>query len=167
MNKITIAEVPAFTSPNPMTFICAQKPDGSTNLATVAFWALASTNPGKIMFSLNKGAYSLELLAQNGEFILAIPGTELAGALIGCGTCSGRECDKVEKLALPMQAVDGTNIMAPIPCKLLILASVAKTLDADDHIVHLCDVKAVYANGDTQAVFGWEGYSKFAAAQPK
>ena len=55
MNKINISNAPAYTSPNSMTLICTEKPDGSTNLATLAFWAFASTNPGKIMFSLNKG----------------------------------------------------------------------------------------------------------------
>ena len=55
MNKINISNAPAYTSPNSMTLICTEKPDGSTNFATLAFWAFASTNPGKIMFSLNKG----------------------------------------------------------------------------------------------------------------
>ena len=64
MNKINISNAPAYTSPNSMTLICTEKPDGSTNLATLAFWAFASTNPGKILFSLTKGAYSLELLAE-------------------------------------------------------------------------------------------------------
>ena len=50
MNKINIGNAPAYTSPNSMTLICTEKPDGSTNLATLAFWAFASTNPGKIMF---------------------------------------------------------------------------------------------------------------------
>ena len=53
MKKIDIGNAPAYTSPNSMTLICTEKPDGSTNLATLAFWAFASTNPGKIMFSLN------------------------------------------------------------------------------------------------------------------
>ena len=44
MNKINISNAPAYTSPNSMTLICTEKPDGSTNLATLAFWAFASTN---------------------------------------------------------------------------------------------------------------------------
>ena len=110
MNKINIGNAPAYTSPNSMTLICTEKPDGSTNLATLAFWAFASTNPGKIMFSLNKGAYSLELLAEKKEAVLAIPGVELTGALIGCGTCSGRDTDKAAQVGLTMQEVEGTNI---------------------------------------------------------
>ena len=167
MNKINISNAPAYTSPNSMTLICTEKPDGSTNLATLAFWAFASTAPGKIMFSLNKGAYSLELLAEKKEAVLAIPGVELTGALIGCGTCSGRDMDKIAKVGLTMQEVEGTNIKAPIPCKLLIHATVAQTMDADDHVVHLCDVKSVYGDEDVNAVFGWKGYAEFAAAQQK
>ena len=65
MNKINISNAPAYTSPNSMTLICTEKPDGSTNLATVA-----------------------------------------------------------------------------------------QTMDADDHVVHLCDVKGVYGDEDVDAVFG-------------
>ena len=157
MKKIDISNAPAYTSPNSMTLLCTEKPDGSTNLATLAFWAFASTNPGKIMFSLNKGAYSLELLAEKKEVILAIPGVELTSALIGCGTCSGRDTDKASKVGLTMQEVEGTNIKAPVPCKLLIHATVAQTMDADDHVVHLCDVKGVYGDEDVDAaaVCGW------------
>ena len=134
MNIINISNAPAYTSPNSMTLICTEKPDGSTNFATLAFWAFASTNPGKIM---------------------------------GCGTCSGRDTDKAAKVGLTMQEVEGTNIKAPVPCKLLIHATVAQTMDADDHVVHLCDVKGVYGDEDVDAVFGWKGYAEFAAAQQK
>ena len=52
MKEIKIAQAPVFTSPNPMTFICSKKADGKTNMATIAFWTYASTNPGKVVFSL-------------------------------------------------------------------------------------------------------------------
>ncbi|MBP3855883.1 MAG: flavin reductase [Ruminiclostridium sp.] len=167
MKKITIANAPVYTSPNSMTLICTETPDGTTNLATLAFWTYASTNPGKIIFALNKGAYSLNLLAEKKELVLAIPGTEIAGALIGCGTCSGKDTDKIAKCGLTMQDVEGTSIKAPISCRLLIHAIVAQTFDADDHIVHLCDVKGVFADETVDAVYGWNGYAEFAAAQKK
>ncbi len=167
MKQVTIGNIPAFTSPNSMVLICTEKPDGSTNMATLAWWTIASTNPGKIMFAINKGAYTLELLAQNKEVVVAVPGVELTPALIGCGTCSGRDTDKAVKCQLTMQEIEGTAIKAPVPCKLLIHATVAQTMDADDHVVHLCDVKAVYGEEDVDAVFGWKGYAEFAAAQKK
>lgn len=107
MKKIEIASAPVFTSPNPITLICTEKPDGTTNLATLAFWTYASTAPGKIVFSLNKGAYSLELLSDNKEVVVAVPGMELVNALIGCGTSSGRDVNKVEKFNIAMRKVEG------------------------------------------------------------
>ena len=109
MKQVTIGNIPAFTSPNSMVLICTEKPDGSTNMATLAWWTIASTNPGKIMFAINKGAYTLELLAQNKEVVVAVPGVELTPALIGCGTCSGRDTDKAVKCQLTMQEIAVTT----------------------------------------------------------
>lgn len=143
MNQIKIAQAPLYTSPNPMTFICSKKANGKTNMATLAFWTYASTNPGKVVFSLNKGAYTLELLAKNNEVVIAVPGAELAGALIACGTSSGRDTDKVEKFNIAMQKLDGTEICVPELTRLAIVAKVNSTVDADDHILHICDVTTV------------------------
>ena len=142
MNQIKIAQAPLYTSPNPMTFICSKKANGKTNMATLAFWTYASTNPGKVVFSLNKGAYTLELLAKNNEVVIAVPGAELAGALIACGT-------------------------VPELTRLAIVAKVNSTVDADDHILHICDVTTVYADDSVEAVFGWNGYAELAPAQKK
>ena len=132
MNEIKIAQAPVFTSPNPMTFVCTQKSTGKTNMATLAFWTYASTNPGKVVFSLNKGAYTLELLARNKEVVIAVPGVSLADALIACGTSSGRDTDKVEKFGIAMQKLAGTEIEIPEATRLAIVASVCETVDADD-----------------------------------
>lgn len=167
MKEIKIAQAPVFTSPNPMTFICSKKADGKTNMATIAFWTYASTNPGKVVFSLNKGAYTLELLAKNKEVVITIPGISLADTLIACGTSSGRDTDKVEKFGIEMQKLDGTEIEVPKDTRLSIVAEVCGTVDADDHVLHICNVKNVYANESIEAVFGWNGYAELAAAQKK
>ena len=167
MKEIKIAQAPVFTSPNPMTFICSKKADGKMNMATLAFWTYASTNPGKVVFSLNKGAYTLELLAKNKEVVITIPGISLAGTLIACGTSSGRDTDKVEKFGIEMQKLDGAEIEVPKDTRLAIVADVCETVDADDHILHICNVKIVYADESVEAVFGWNGYAELAAAQKK
>ena len=167
MKEIKIAQAPVFTSPNPMTFICSKKANGKTNMATIAFWTYASTNPGKVVFSLNKGAYTLELLAKNKEVVITIPGISLAGTLIACGTSSGRDTDKVEKFGIEMQKLDGTDIEVPKDTRLAIVAEVCGTVDADDHVLHICNVKNVYADESIEAVFGWNGYAELAAAQKK
>lgn len=44
---------------------------------------------------------------------------ELVNALIGCGTSSGREVNKVEKFGIPMRKTEGTEIEARENCRLL------------------------------------------------
>ena len=92
---------------------------------------------------------------------------ELVDALIGCGTSSGRDVNKVEKFGISMGKVEGTEIEAPENCRLLIHASVCQTVDADDHIIHVCDVKNVLADENVEAAFAWNGYAEFAEAQKK
>lgn len=36
MEKITLPKASQLTSPNPVTLVCTEKPDGTTNLATVS-----------------------------------------------------------------------------------------------------------------------------------
>lgn len=36
MKKINLAQASALTSPNPVTVVCTERPDGGTNLAAVS-----------------------------------------------------------------------------------------------------------------------------------
>ena len=47
MEKITLPKASVLTSPNPVTLVCTQKPDGSTNLATVSWRTYLSFNPSR------------------------------------------------------------------------------------------------------------------------
>lgn len=94
-------------------FSLLKKADGKAKMATLALWTYDSTNQGKIVFSLNKGTYTLELLVKNREVVIAVPGAELAGALIACRTSSGRDTDKVEKSYVAIQKPDRIDICVP------------------------------------------------------
>ena len=66
-----------------------------------------------------------------------------------------------------MQSLNGTDICVPEYTRLAIVATVSQTVDADDHILHICDVTDVYADDSIEAVFGWNGYAELAPAQKK
>lgn len=40
MKKINLAQASALTSPNPVTVVCTERPDGGANLAAVSWWTL-------------------------------------------------------------------------------------------------------------------------------
>ena len=65
MEKITLPKASQMTSPNPVTIVCTQKPDGSTNLATVSWWTYLSYNPNMIAYAMAKTFYSGEMVRNN------------------------------------------------------------------------------------------------------
>ena len=50
MKQISLPQASRLTSPNPVTVVCTEKPDGSTNLATVSWWTYLSFNPNMIAY---------------------------------------------------------------------------------------------------------------------
>ena len=110
MDKMKLPQAARLTSPNPVTVVCTQKPDGSTNLATVSWWTYLSFNPCMIAYAMAKTSYSGEMIRNNRKVILTVPGVELAGAVMGCGSTTGRDTDKDAKFGIKLAEVEGSNI---------------------------------------------------------
>jgi flavin reductase (DIM6/NTAB) family NADH-FMN oxidoreductase RutF len=108
MNKINLPQAAKLTSPNPVTVVCTEKPDGSTNLATVSWWTYLSFNPNMIAFAMAKTSYSGERVRESKKVIVTIPGTEIAEAVMGCGSTTGRNTDKVAKFGIELAEVEGS-----------------------------------------------------------
>ena len=123
MEKITLPKASQLTSPNPVTVVCTQKPDGSTNLATVSWWTYLSYNPGMIAYAMAKTSYSGEMVRANKKVILTIPGAEIAEAVLGCGTTTGRDTDKVSKFGIELAEVAGSSIKIPAHSRVAIVCS--------------------------------------------
>ncbi len=106
MNKINLPQAAKLTSPNPVSVVCTMKPDGSTNLATVSWWTYLSFNPNMIAYAMAKTSYSGEMVRDTKKAILTIPGAEIADAVMGCGSTTGRNVDKAEKLGIELDEIE-------------------------------------------------------------
>lgn len=95
MEKISLPQAAKYTSPNPLTLVCTEKPDGATNMAAVSWWTYLSYQPNMIGFAMAKTAYSGELVRENKKVAVTIAGEAMADAVLGCGTASGRDVDKI------------------------------------------------------------------------
>ena len=51
MKTLNIMEATVYTSPNPLTLICSQNEDGTTNLAPICFVSYLSFDPPMVGFS--------------------------------------------------------------------------------------------------------------------
>ncbi len=165
MEKITLPKAAQLTSPNPVTIVCTQKPDGGTNLATVSWWTYLSFNPNMIAYAMAKTSYSGEMVRANKKVILTIPSAEIAEAVMGCGSTTGRDTDKITKFGIEMQAVEGSDIQIPLHSRVAIQCSLKEFIETGDHYLYICNVEQVYGNEGEEAVFAWNGYSQIRPAK--
>lgn len=165
MKAITLPKASRLTSPNPITIVCTQKPDGSTNLATVSWWTYLSYNPAMVAFAMAKTSYSGEMVRRNGKVILATPGAAMAEAVMGCGTSTGRNTDKITQYGIEMQTLPDSDIRLPLHSRVAILCSLKEFIETGDHYLYICNVEHVYGNESEDALFAWNGYSQIRTAQ--
>lgn len=165
MNKISLPQASTLTSPNPVTLVCTQKPDGSTNLATVSWWTYLSYNPNMIAYAMAKTSYSGEMVRNNKKVILTIPGVAIADEVMGCGMSTGRDTDKIAKLGIEMQEVPNSEIKIPLHSRVAIKCSLKEFIETGDHYLYICNVEDVYGNEQEEAVYAWNGYSQIRPAK--
>lgn len=165
MEKITLPQASGLTSPNPVTIVCTQKPDGSTNLATVSWWTYLSFNPSMIAYAMAKTSYSGEMVRNNQKVILTVPGAEITDAVMGCGSTTGRGTDKIAEFGVEMQEVPDSEIQIPLHSRVAIQCSLKEYHEVGDHYLYICNVENVYGNENEKAVFAWNGYSEIRPAE--
>ena len=165
MEKIKLAQASRLTSPNPVTVVCTEKPDGSTNLATVSWWTYLSFNPNMIAFAMAKTSYSGERVRETGNVIVTIPGAEIADAVMGCGSTTGRNTDKVAKFGIELASVEGSKIQIPAHSRVAIQCHMKEYHETGDHYLYICEVGQVYGNEAEEALFAWSGYSQLRPAK--
>ena len=165
MNKINFPQAARLTSPNPVTVVCTMKPDGSTNLATVSWWTYLSFNPNMIAYAMAKTSYSGEMVRDTQKVILTIPGVEIADAVMGCGSTTGRDTDKVEKFDIELAEIEGSSIKIPVHSRVAIQCSLKEFREVGDHYLYICNVEQVYGNEAEEALFAWNGYSQLRSAR--
>jgi len=165
MKKINLPQAAKLTSPNPVTVVCTQKPDGSTNLATVSWWTYLSFNPNMIAYAMAKTSYSGEMVRDSQKVIVTIPGAGIADAVMGCGSTTGRDTDKAAKFGIELAEVDGNSIKIPVHSRVAIVCSLKEFHETGDHYLYICNVDQVYGNESEEALFAWNGYSQVRPAK--
>lgn len=165
MKKINLPQAAMLTSPNPVTLVCTQKPGGSTNLATVSWWSYLSFNPNMIAYAMAKTSYSGEMVRNNQKVIVTIPGAEIADAVMGCGSTTGRDTDKAAKFGIELVEMEGSDIKIPAHSRVAIECSLKEYHEVGDHYLYICDVEQVYGDEAEEALFAWNGYAKVAPAK--
>lgn len=165
MQKISLPKASQLTSPNPLVLVCTLRPDGETNLAAVSWWTYLSYSPGMIAYAMAKTSYSGERARETRKAVLAVPGKDIADAVLGYGSTTGRDTDKVKKFGVEMQQLPGSDIRVPKHSRVAILCDVKEYIEAGDHYLYICNVNEVYGEEAEEALFAWKGYAQLRPAR--
>ena len=125
--------------------------DGSNsrlNLFAVSWIIPCSHKPPLAVFSCNPKNYSHGLINETKEFTVNIPNVSLIDKLHFCGTTSGRNLYKIEKLALT--PVESQLLITPIikECIAHLECKVVQSLIAGDHTLYIAEILAASANDE-------------------
>lgn len=90
----------AWTGPERVVLVTSVDRLGKNNIITIGWVMRTNMDPPVLAIGLSKGSYSCANISRTGEFVMAIPGLDMATAAIYCGTHSGAEVDKFKGAGL-------------------------------------------------------------------
>ena len=90
----------AWSGPERVVLVTSIDRCGKSNIITIGWVMRTNMDPPVLAIGLSKGSYSCANISRTGEFVLGIPGLDMAAAVIYCGTHSGAEMDKFEGAGL-------------------------------------------------------------------
>ena len=134
MKALNIMEATVYTSPNPLTLICSQNEDGTTNLAPICFVSYLSFNPPMVGFATGKQSHTGKRVRETSKVIVTVPGENLAGVVMACGSSTGAKVNKVAENNIEMKSVEDSDIQIPADTKLAMVATLQEAVEVGDHI---------------------------------
>lgn len=164
MKELNIMEATVFTSPNPLTLICSQNEDGTTNLAPICFVSYLSFNPPIVGFATGKQSHTGKRVRETGKVIVTIPGESLAQTVMACGSSTGAAINKVAENHIEMTCVEGSDIQIPADTRLAMVATLQQSVEVGDHILHICQVDKFLGDEGKKGLYAWNGFGKVAPA---
>jgi len=118
--------------------------EGPADIIPLGWKMFTSFVPPMVAISVGLTRHSHKLLEECGEFVLAVPGEDLAAAVLFCGTRSGRDTDKFRETGLtPLPA---KVIRPPLITEALVNLEciVRGTLRTGDHTIFAGEVVACH-----------------------
>ncbi len=111
-----------------------------------------NANPCLIVLAISHVRYSYELIKQNGELVINVPGESLLNQTHYVGTVSGRDADKFETSGLT--AVAARCVAPPVidQCAGHLECKVVQTFGMESHDLLVCEV--LHAEADSELFDG-------------
>ncbi len=112
--------------------------DGIHDVATFSFVTPISFKPQLLAFSIGHARYTKELIEKNPECVINVSTKEMLDDALYCGTRTGRNTDKYEKIEWEESSKVKPRRIKKSPVQLE--CKVKKVIPAGDHNIVLCEV---------------------------
>lgn len=119
------------------------KDESIDNIITIAWAGTVCTDPAMVSISMRKSRYSYEIIKKTKEFIINLPGKELAFAVDFSGVRSGKNIDKFKHLNLTKKLGNKVNVNMIEECPVNIECKLKEIVQLGSHDMFLAEVLAV------------------------
>jgi flavin reductase (DIM6/NTAB) family NADH-FMN oxidoreductase RutF len=132
--------------PEQVVIALARDPDGKVNPITLGWTMVTSHDPPMLAISVGKTRYSLEVIRQAGEFVVAFPSEGMADDALFFGTHSGRDMDKLAERGTLVDECDGVDALLLSEAVANFECVLEGELETGDHVVFAGRVVASHVN---------------------
>lgn len=162
MQKITtVEEAWGRKYPEQVVLAITRNTEGRVNLMAIGWVCICSDEPPMFLIGIDDNAYTLELIRESKEFVIAYPSSTMAKETLYVGTTHGHREDKgkisglefapAEKIDVPILADAVANFECrfvteyrPGNCPLIVGEVVASQVNSDEEIKRLVNLGKGY-----------------------
>jgi flavin reductase (DIM6/NTAB) family NADH-FMN oxidoreductase RutF len=119
----------------------------SSNVLTVAWTGILSTNPPRLYISVRPSRHSYKYLKEKGEFVVNIPSADMARAVDYAGIYTGAKVDKFKKCAFTKIESQEVNAPSIKECPIALECRVFEVIESGTHDIFLADIVNVSCDG--------------------
>lgn len=159
------AKLDAFEAlyPLPVVLLTCQVEEGKSNIITLAWVGIVSSDPPQLSASVRPSRYSHDILEKAGYFVINVPSAAILKKVDQAGVTSGRSINKWKEIGftpLPSSLAGAPLIKE---CPVNIECKTRQVLSLGAHDMFIGKILAVHADRD---VLDAEGGVDFTKAQP-
>ncbi|RZN56621.1 MAG: flavin reductase family protein [Candidatus Methanomethylicota archaeon] len=144
MREINLNKAYTLLYPRQTVLIVSISKEGKPNIMTLNWSSPVSFNPPMLCIAVGKQRYSVELIKETKEFVVAIPSEGMEKEVLFCGSSSGRNIDKFKETKLtPIKA---KYVRPPLikECVANLECEVVEEIETGDHILFIARILAAY-----------------------
>lgn len=117
-----------------------------SNIITVAWTGIVSSNPATIYISVRPERYSYNIIKESGEFVINLTNEDLIYATDWCGVKTGAKVDKFKEMNLTKEKLNFVNCPGIKESPISIECKVEEIKDLGSHHMFIAEVLSINVN---------------------